>query len=177
MLRTFAPLLVLVAAASAPAQAPAPGTAAAGATPAPAAATAAAAPASAAAAKGGEHRAGARPPHVLVLDLDSEIHAVAADFFTKALADVDETRFAAVVVRISTPGGRLDSTREITRAILASSVPVVGYVTPPGAQAASGGFLVLMACDVAAMAPGTKRRRGVAGRGGGEDLTKTISRR
>ena len=117
------------------------------------------------------------PPRVLELDLDSEIHAVAADFLGKALASVSPADTAAVVLRINTPGGRLDSTREITQAILASKVPVIGYVSPPGAQAASAGFLVLMACDVAAMSPGTNAGAASPVGGGGEDLPKTISKK
>jgi membrane-bound serine protease (ClpP class) len=117
------------------------------------------------------------PPRVLVLDLDSEIHPVAADFLGKALASVNPADTAAVILRINTPGGRLDSTREITQAILASNVPVIGFVSPPGAQAASAGFLVLMACDVAAMAPGTNAGAASPVGGGGEDLPKTISKK
>jgi membrane-bound serine protease (ClpP class) len=126
--------------------------------------------------------AGAAPnhpaqPHVLELDLDSEIGAVTADFLGKALAGVDPADTAAVILRINTPGGRLDSTREITQSILASKVPVVGFVSPPGAQAASAGFLVLMACDVAAMAPGTNAGAASPVGGSGEDLPKTISKK
>jgi membrane-bound serine protease (ClpP class) len=117
------------------------------------------------------------PPRVLVLDLDSEIHAVAADFLVKALGEASASRYAAAVVRISTPGGRLDSTREITQAILASDVPVIGYVGPPGAQAASAGFLVLESCDIAAMAPGTNAGAASPVGGGGEDLPKTMSKK
>jgi membrane-bound serine protease (ClpP class) len=122
-------------------------------------------------------RAATARPRALVVDLDSEVHAVAADFLVKALSEVDPATTSAVVIRISTPGGRLDSTREITRAILASKVPVVGFVTPPGAQAASAGFLVLMACDVAAMSPGTNAGAASPVGGGGEDLPKTISKK
>lgn len=118
-----------------------------------------------------------RRPHAVVLDLDTEIHAVAADFVVKTLHDIDPSSVSCVVLRISTPGGRLDSTREITQAILASSVPVVGYVTPPGAQAASAGFLILMACDVAAMAPGTNAGAASPVGGGGEELPKTIGKK
>ena len=62
---------------------------------------------------------------------------------------------AAVLLRLNTPGGLLDATREITSKMVASRVPVIAYVTPSGGRAASAGFFLLEAADVAAMAPGT----------------------
>ena len=120
--------------------------------------------------------AGPSPP-ALVADLDTDINAVTADFVGRVIRDATTAKAPLVVFRINTPGGRLDSTREITRAILGSPVPVVGYVTPPGARAASAGFLILMACDVAAMAPGTNTGAASVVGGGGEELPKTISRK
>jgi membrane-bound serine protease (ClpP class) len=116
-------------------------------------------------------------PEALVADLNQEIHAVTADFIARTIKEAEASKAPLVVLRINTPGGRLDSTREITQAILASSVPVVGYVTPPGAQAASAGFLVLMSCDVAAMAPGTNAGAASPVGGSGEELPKTIGKK
>lgn len=116
-------------------------------------------------------------PPVPVARLDIEIHAVSADFVKRTLEDAEKSGAPLVVLAINTPGGRLDSTREITQAILASKVPVVGYVTPSGAQAASAGFFVLMSCDVAAMAPGTNAGAASPVGGGGEDLPKTIGKK
>jgi membrane-bound serine protease (ClpP class) len=113
----------------------------------------------------------------LVADINTEIHAVSADFVKRTIREAEDTGVPLVVFRINTPGGRLDSTREMTQAILSSKVPVVGYVTPPGAQAASAGFLVLMACDVAAMAPGTNAGAASPVGGQGEDLQKTIKKK
>ena len=116
-------------------------------------------------------------PPALVADLDTDINAVTADFVKRVIRDATTAKAPLVVFRINTPGGRLDSTRDITRAILGSPVPVVCYVTPPGARAASAGFLILMACDVAAMAPGTNTGAASVVGGGGEELPKTISRK
>jgi membrane-bound serine protease (ClpP class) len=114
---------------------------------------------------------------VVVADLNTEIHAVSAAFVTRVLKDAEKSGAPLVVLRIDTPGGRLDSTRTITQAILASKVPVVGWVSPPGAQAASAGFIVLMSCDVAAMAPGTNAGAASPVGGGGEDLPKTLAKK
>jgi membrane-bound serine protease (ClpP class) len=113
----------------------------------------------------------------LVADLNHEIHAVSADFVARTIKEAEAAKAPLVVLRINTPGGRLDSTRLITQAILSSDVPVVGWVTPPGAQAASAGFLVLMACDVAAMSPGTNAGAASPVGGSGEELPKTIGRK
>jgi membrane-bound serine protease (ClpP class) len=61
----------------------------------------------------------------------------------------------AVLIEINTPGGLIDSTRDIIEKIVASPVPVIIYVTPSGSRAASAGFFILECADVAAMAPGT----------------------
>ena len=114
---------------------------------------------------------------ILVADLNTEIHAVSADFVIRTIEEAGAAGAPLVILRIDTPGGRLDSTRRITQAILASPVPVVGYVWPPGAQAASAGFFVLMSCDVAAMAPGTNAGAASPVGGQGEDLPKTIGKK
>jgi membrane-bound serine protease (ClpP class) len=114
---------------------------------------------------------------VPVIDLNSEIHAVSARFVTQAIREAGQAGAPLVILRIDTPGGRLDSTREITQAILGSPVPVVGWVAPPGAQAASAGFIILMSCDVAAMAPGTNAGAASPVGGAGEDLPKTIAKK
>ncbi|MGE5233946.1 MAG: NfeD family protein [Acidobacteriota bacterium] len=92
---------------------------------------------------------------VVVLPLRSLIHPVAAEYIVDALADADSSGAAAVVIELDTPGGSLESTHEICRAILNARTPVVVYVAPSGARAASAGFFLLMAADVAAMAPET----------------------
>ena len=113
----------------------------------------------------------------VVVDLDSDVNPVTAEFLKRVVGEAVAGGAPAVILRINTPGGRLDSTREITKTILASEVPVVGFVHPPGSQAASAGFLLLMACDVAAMAPGTNTGAASPVGGGGEELPKTIGKK
>jgi membrane-bound serine protease (ClpP class) len=118
------------------------------------------------------------PPRPAVLaDIDRDINAVTASFVARVISEAAAERSPLVILRLNTPGGRLDSTRDITQSILGSKVPVVGYVGPPGARAASAGFLILMACDVAVMAPGTNAGAASVVGGGGEELPKTISRK
>ncbi|HPA52052.1 MAG TPA: ATP-dependent Clp protease proteolytic subunit, partial [Thermoanaerobaculia bacterium] len=114
---------------------------------------------------------------VVVVDVDTDINPVTAEFVKRVVEEAAAEGAPAVVLRINTPGGRLDSTREITKSILSSEVPVVGFVHPPGSQAASAGFIILMACDVAAMAPGTNAGAASPVGGGGEELPKTIGKK
>src|SRR5687767_13478292 len=92
---------------------------------------------------------------VIALRVDDAIHPITAAHIVSALAAADPARHELVVIELDTPGGTLVSTREITTAILNSRVPVAVYVSPSGAQAASAGFLIMIAADIAAMAPGT----------------------
>ncbi|MEO8197974.1 MAG: nodulation protein NfeD [Thermoanaerobaculia bacterium] len=95
------------------------------------------------------------PPEVVHVRLRSIIHPVSGQFLIDALAAADRDGAALLVVELDTPGGLLSSTREISTAMLGAATPVVVYVGPSGAQAASAGFFLLMAGDFAAMAPGT----------------------
>ena len=96
----------------------------------------------------------AQPPSVIQINLDDIVHPISADYVRDGLERAKETGARAVIVRINTPGGLADSMREIVEAILTSPVPVITWVGPSGARAASAGFFVLLAGDVAAMAPG-----------------------
>lgn len=73
----------------------------------------------------------------------------------EGLREAEEINAEAVLVELNTPGGLVDSTRKITEAILNSEVPVIAYVTPKGAIAASAGSFILISANIAAMAPGT----------------------
>jgi membrane-bound serine protease (ClpP class) len=87
------------------------------------------------------------------LSLHGVVDPFVADYLRDGIADADDSE--AVLLTIDTPGGLDSSMREITKAILNSKVPVLCYVSPEGARAASAGAFVLMACHVAAMAPAT----------------------
>jgi len=92
---------------------------------------------------------------VLKIVINDTIHPITDEYIGRALAQAQTQKAQALLIEINTPGGLADSTRDIIEKILASPVPVVIYVTPSGSRAASAGFFILEAADVAAMAPGT----------------------
>lgn len=97
--------------------------------------------------------AAASAPRVLLLDIDGVITGGTEEYVLAGLAKGKAEGFDAVALRLDTPGGMLDATREIVRAILGSEVPVVVWVGPAAAQAASAGTFLTMAASVAAMHP------------------------
>ncbi len=92
---------------------------------------------------------------VVKIRLDDTIQPISAEYIDRAIEHARQTNADAVLIELSTPGGLVDSTREIIQKILASPVPVIIYVSPTGANAASAGFFILESADVAVMAPGT----------------------
>ena len=92
---------------------------------------------------------------VIEIAVDSVVHPITVEMMTRTIDQATRENADLILVRLNTPGGVLDATREIIERIVASPVPVVTYVAPSGGRAASAGFLILMAGDVAAMAPGT----------------------
>jgi len=92
---------------------------------------------------------------VLVSRLEGPVSPVTAQALSNALARAHRERYEALVVEVDTPGGLETSMRDMVKGLLASPVPVVLWVTPGGARAASAGVFVVMAGDVAAMSPGT----------------------
>ncbi len=92
---------------------------------------------------------------VMVIDLDTIVHPLTGEIVADGLREAESSNDSAVVLRLNTPGGMLQTTNEIVQTILASPVPVITYVSPSGGHAASAGFIILVSADVAAMAPGT----------------------
>jgi len=94
-------------------------------------------------------------PRVVVAEFDGIIHPVSAEYLTGTIDFADTSDADLVVVILRTPGGLLDSTRTIVSRMITSRAPVVVFVGPSGARAASAGFVLTIAADVASMAPGT----------------------
>jgi len=94
-------------------------------------------------------------PKVVAITIDGVVHPVTAEIVAHAIDQAEAQRASAVLIRLNTPGGLLDATRQINERINASRVPVITYVTPSGGRAASAGFIILEAGDVAAMSPST----------------------
>lgn len=110
------------------------------------------------------------PGTVVRVRIDSIIHPIASDLLIGAIEEAEDVGAEALIVELATPGGLLESTRVMFTAMLGAEVPVVVYVSPSGAQAASAGFFLLMAADVAAMAPGTNTGAAHPVGGQGEDI-------
>ena len=94
-------------------------------------------------------------PRVVEINLDMMIHQVSAEYVARGIRYANEQNADAILLELNTPGGLVTATQELVQAIYASRAPVITYVAPSGASAASGGFFVLLAGDLAVMAPGT----------------------
>jgi membrane-bound serine protease (ClpP class) len=114
-------------------------------------------------------------PHIAVVTVDGAIDPVSADYLSRALDVAAEREASLILVLLDTPGGLLDSTREMVKAIFASPAPVVVYTWPAGAQAASAGTFILAAGHVAAMAPSTNVGAASPVGPGGADLPDTLA--
>jgi membrane-bound serine protease (ClpP class) len=94
-------------------------------------------------------------PVVVEVNLDDMVQPISSEYVRRGIARGNEIGAQAVLLEIDTPGGLESSMREIIAAIIASRVPVIAYVAPAGARAASAGLFILLSADVAVMAPGT----------------------
>ena len=97
------------------------------------------------------------PVHAEILKVvvNDTIQPISEEYIARAITEAGRHGDQAVLIEINTPGGLVDSTREIIEHITTSSVPVIIYVTPSGSRAASAGFFILESADIAAMSPGT----------------------
>lgn len=116
----------------------------------------------------------ANPGLVIRGRIEGPIHPAAAAYLRRLLTEARDEKARLVVLELSTPGGLLTSTREMVSSILTSPVPVATFVAPSGASAASAGFFLLLAGDVAAMAPGTNTGAAHPVAGDGQDIGKTM---
>src|SRR5438445_5120930 len=92
---------------------------------------------------------------VLKIVVNDTIHPITDEYIGRALAEAQRNKDRALLIELNTPGGLLESTRNIIEKITAAPVPVIIYVTPGGSRAAAAAFFILECADVAAMAPGT----------------------
>jgi len=92
---------------------------------------------------------------ILKVVVDDTIQPISEEYIARAIAEAARRNDAAILIEINTPGGLVESTRQIIEHITTSSVPVIIYVTPSGSRAASAGFFILESADIAAMTPGT----------------------
>lgn len=98
---------------------------------------------------------GASQDWVELVRIDGSINPAAADFIEDSLRDAGERGAKALVIELDTPGGLLSSAQRIVKALLGAPLPVIVYVAPSGASAASAGAFITEAANIAAMAPGT----------------------
>lgn len=116
-------------------------------------------------------------PVVYAADVNAIIQPVSAEYMIETIDRANDAHAAAVVFTLATPGGLVESTRDIISRMIASKVPVVVFVGPSGARAASAGFLLTIAADVAVMAPGTTIGAAHPVAGVGETMDPTMAKK
>lgn len=112
---------------------------------------------------------------VMIVELEGPINPATATFLTRGLEKAEDRGSVLVIIRLDTPGGLASSMRTMIKAILNSRVPVVVYVSPQGAGAASAGVMVTVSAHIAAMAPGTNIGAAHPVTAGGKDMQKTMT--
>jgi membrane-bound serine protease (ClpP class) len=113
-------------------------------------------------------------PRVLAVEFDNDVNPVTADYVIDQIERANEDRYNAVVILLDTPGGLADAMKDIYEAELASRVPVIVYVSPEGARAASAGVWIGQAGDILAMAPQTNIGSSTPVSVGGEDIQEDL---
>ncbi len=116
-----------------------------------------------------------RPNELMIIELEGPINPGTALYVERGIQEAAETKARLIILRLDTPGGLASSMRTIVKAILNSPVPVVVYVGPRGAGAASAGVMITVAGHVAAMARGTNIGAAHPVTAGGKDIEKTMS--
>ena len=92
---------------------------------------------------------------IYIMKVSGSINPGIADYLKQGIRKASESQALCIIIELDTPGGLAEAMREIVMAVFASRVPVVVYVTPSGARAASAGVMITLAADIAAMSPGT----------------------
>ena len=121
--------------------------------------------------------AGATSHHVAVARIDGVIDAISARYLSRAIGKAEDDGAMLLVLELDTPGGRLDSTRDMVEDILGARVPLAVYVSPSGAQAASAGTFIAAAANFVVMAPATNIGAASPVGASGEDLPETLGRK
>ncbi len=116
-------------------------------------------------------------PKVEAVNVDGVVHPVTVEIISRAIEQAKREGSEIVLIRLNTPGGMSEATRQIIQKIVASPVPVVTFVEPSGGRAASAGFFILQAGDVAAMAPGTNTGAATPVLLGGGQMDETMARK
>jgi membrane-bound serine protease (ClpP class) len=123
----------------------------------------------------GPVRAGAGDIHLLTLD--DIINPISVRYLERGIHAAEDEGAAAVLIELSTPGGLLEATQDLTSTMLSARVPVIVYVTPPGTHAASAGVFITMAGHVAAMAPSTRIGAATPVSGDGTEIPEDLARK
>ena len=119
----------------------------------------------------------AKGDYIGVVRIDGPIDEVSARYLSRAIGKAEGDEAVLIVVELDTPGGRLDSTRDMVETILESRSPVAVYVSPSGAQAASAGTFITVAANFAVMAPATNIGAASPISGSGQDLPPTLKQK
>jgi membrane-bound serine protease (ClpP class) len=126
---------------------------------------------------GSPARAAEDTPRVAVLPTSGIVDAIMAGYLEDGIAKAQRDGASAVVITLDTPGGDLSQTRRIVQSILGAPLPVIVWVSPQGAHAASAGTFITLAGHVALMAPGTNIGAASPVTGSGEDIPETMERK
>lgn len=116
-----------------------------------------------------------RRPLVYAAEVEALIQPVSAEFISQTIDLANANDADLIVFTLRTPGGLVDSTRSINTSIIEAEIPVVVYIGPSGARAASAGFLITIAADIAAMAPGTHIGAAHPVSGDGQSMDETMA--
>jgi membrane-bound serine protease (ClpP class) len=112
----------------------------------------------------------AQAPTVKVLKVDGTIVPIVADYIERGISQAEDENATVCIIELDTPGGLLDATEEIVQKIMNADVPVVVYVSPKGAWAASAGTFITLSANIAAMTPGTTIGAAHPVSGSGEEI-------